>query len=80
MQLPKVLFYGTILVARMFTALAVPSMANPSRDAKGRSSQQSDVLVANGATGSEIQVKGEIDEQLEKRQVRTCLSFAGGEG
>lgn len=69
MHSSKTLLYGTILVAHMFTALAAPSMANPLHDAEGKSSPKSNDPFANEAKGSEIQVKGEIDEQLEKRQV-----------
>jgi len=69
MHSPKALLYGTILVAQMFTALAAPSMTNPPHDAEGKSSPKSDDPFANEAKGSETQVKGEIDEQLEKRQV-----------
>ncbi len=68
MHSPKVLLYGTILVAQMFTALAAPSMANPQPDTEGKSSPKVNPL-ANGAKGLETQVKDEIDEQLEKRQV-----------
>ena len=67
----KTLLYGTILVAQMFTALAAPSMANPPHNAEGKSSPKSSDPFANEAKGSETQVLGEIDEQLEKRQVWT---------
>ena len=69
MHSPKVLLYGTLVVAQMFTALAAPSMANPPPDAEGKSSPKSVNPLANGAKGLETQVKGKIDEQLEKRQV-----------
>ena len=69
MHSSKALLCGTIFVAQMFTALAAPSMANPPHDAEGKSSPKSKDPFANEAKGSETQVKGEIDEQLEKRQV-----------
>jgi len=58
----KVLLYGTILVAQMFTALAAPSIANPLSGAEGKSSPKSVNPLANGAKGLETQVKGKIDE------------------
>jgi hypothetical protein len=75
MRSSKALLYGTILVGRMFTALAAPSMANSPHDADGKSSPKSNDPFADEAKGSEIQVKGEIDEQSEKRQVWTCQPF-----
>lgn len=75
MHSSKALLYGTILAAQMFTALAAPSMANPPHDAEGKSSPKSNDPFANEAKGSETQVKGEIDEQLEKRQVWTRQPF-----
>ena len=69
MHSSKALLYGTILVAQMLTALAAPSMANPPHDTAGKSSPKSKNPFANEAKGSEIQVKGEIDEQLEKREI-----------
>ncbi len=65
----KVLLYGTILVTQMFTALAAPSIANPPPDAEGKSSPKSVNSLANGAKGLKTQVKGKINEHLEKRQV-----------
>ena len=41
-------------------------------NADGKSSPKSNDPFANEAKGSETQVKGEIDEQSEKRQVWTC--------
>jgi len=75
MHSSKALLHGTILVAQMFTALAAPSMANPPHDADGKSSPKSNEPFANEAKGSETQVKGEIDEHSEKRQVWTCQPF-----
>ncbi len=69
MRSSKALLYGTILVTRIFTALAAPSMANSPHDADGKSSPKSNNPFTNEAKGSETQVKGQIDEQLEKRQV-----------
>ncbi len=75
MRSSKALLYGTILVARMFTALAAPSMAYSPHDADSNSSRKSNDPFANETKGSETQVKGEIDEQSEKRQVWTCQPF-----
>jgi len=69
MHSSKALLYDTILVAQIFIALVALNMANPSHDAKGKSSPKSNGPFANEAKGSETQVKGEIDEQSEKRQV-----------
>lgn len=69
MHSPKVLLYGTILVAQIFTALAAPSIANPPPNAEGKSSPKSVNSFANGAKGLKTQVKGKIDEHLEKQQV-----------
>ena len=72
MRSSKALLYSPILVARTFTALAAPSMAYSPHDADGNRSPKSNDPFANEAQGSETQVKGEIDEQSEKRQVWTC--------
>ena len=65
----KVLLNGTILIAQIFTALAAPSMARAPHDAEGESNPKRDDSFADEPKGLETQVKSEIDEQLEKRQV-----------
>lgn len=57
----KALLYATLLVTKVFTALAAPSITNPPHDADGKGSPKSKEPVANEAKGSETQVKGEID-------------------
>lgn len=69
MHSPKALLYNTMLVAHMLTALAALSMTSPPHDSVGKCSPKSDDPLANGPKGSETEVKGEIDHQLEIRQV-----------
>jgi len=69
MRSSKALLYSTILVARMFTALAAPSITNSSHNADGKSSPKSNNPFANKAKGSETQIKDEINEQSRKQQI-----------
>ena len=59
----------------MFTALTTLSMINFAHDAEGKSSLKNKDLFTNEVKDSEIQIKGEIDEQLKKRQIWTRQSF-----
>ncbi len=49
----KALLYATLLVAKVFTALAAPSIINPLHDADSKGSLKSKEPVANEAKGSE---------------------------
>ena len=69
MHFSKALLYSIILIAQMFTALTASSMANPSHNAKSKSSSKSNDSFANEAKGLKTQVKGKIDKQLKKQQV-----------